>query len=342
MREYDLSEVRDALRFLDADDRDTWVRAALMLKATFGADGFDVWDDWSQSSGKYHARTALQVWKSGKAGRLTVGSLIKEARAAGWQPGEQHELSAEQVAERERRKVARAALLASEAEEAEQYRSVVADHCAELWERLAPTGMSRYLGTKKVGAHGVRFGREPVLSVIHKNEIRAELITDSPAVAAFLAAANEIPYELRPYSFRHIKRGCIAVPLRDEAFRLWQLQLIWPTGKKSFFYNGRKSGCFHLLGKVSPRTPLAIAEGYATAASIHEATGWPVAVALDAGNLLSVARALRAQFPEVEIVVAADNDEGTAGNPGATFGAEAAAAVGGRLALPVFTMESAA
>jgi putative DNA primase/helicase len=53
---------------------------------------------------------------------------------------------------------------------------------------------------------------------------------------------------------------------------------------------------------------LCIAEGYATAASVYEATGHAVAVAFYADNLVTVARALWTKLPEARIVICADND----------------------------------
>ncbi|MDR1647772.1 MAG: DUF927 domain-containing protein [Zoogloeaceae bacterium] len=97
---------------------------------------------------------------------------------------------------------------------------------------------------------------------------------------------------------------------------------------------GRKAGCYFSIGK--PKGVICIAEGYATAASVHEATGHAVAVAFDCGNLGPVAESLRAKLPDVRIVLCADDDRGTEGNPGLTKAREAAAAVGGVVAIPDF------
>src|SRR5262249_34541072 len=105
-------------------------------------------------------------------------------------------------------------------------------------------------------------------------------------------------------------------------------------GAKRFLLGGRKSGCCFIIGE--PVGALCIAEGYATAASIREATGYAVAVAFDAGNLLSVARSLRSQFPGIDLIFCADDDAATQGNPGLTKARAAAQAVAGLLALPDF------
>ncbi|WP_294948270.1 DUF5906 domain-containing protein [Sulfurivirga sp.] len=143
----------------------------------------------------------------------------------------------------------------------------------KMWARLSPDvpeGGHEYLARKRVGAHGVRF---------------------SP------------------------KTGAMAVPMMDAPGRIWGLQIIrgrdqakgrrlekeyWPRGLE-------KKGHFHLIGGVPGRV-LLLAEGYATAATLHEATGLPVAVAFDAGNLLPVAEALREAYPHSNILVCADDD----------------------------------
>lgn len=125
----------------------------------------------------------------------------------------------------------------------------------------------------------------------------------------------------------------LLVPLHDHA-TLHSVQTIAPDGAKRFLKGGRKHGCYCLIGDVG--AALLIAEGFATAASLHEATTLPVAIAFDAGNLQPVARALRERFPTARIILCADDDQRTAGNPGMTKATEAARAVGGFVAVPDF------
>ena len=49
-------------------------------------------------------------------------------------------------------------------------------------------------------------------------------------------------------------------------------------------------------------------EGYATGASVHLATGLPVAVVFDAGNIKEAARTIKRACPNVRITICADND----------------------------------
>lgn len=129
--------------------------------------------------------------------------------------------------------------------------------------------------------------------------------------------------------------GLLLVPLRDSNGVLHSLQTIDRIGHKRFLSGGRVKGCYHSIGRPSGR--IVIAEGYATGATVHEDTGHAVAIAFNSGNLLPVAKALRAKYPCTDLYVAADDDWMTEGNPGMTAATEAARAVGGLLAVPDFT-----
>jgi len=125
----------------------------------------------------------------------------------------------------------------------------------------------------------------------------------------------------------------LLIPLRDTAGKLHSLQTITPDGEKRF--KGRMKGCYHAIGG-KPSGWLVIAEGFATGASINEATGWPVAVAFNAGNLGPVAAALHKAYPALMLVIAADDDHLTPDNPGITAARQAALAVGGFVVAPQF------
>lgn len=131
-------------------------------------------------------------------------------------------------------------------------------------------------------------------------------------------------------------RGSVVVPLRNVAGELLGLQFIASDSSKRFLTGTPKKGAFHLVGDDSPRTPLAVAEGYATAATVHQATGWPCAVAFDAGNLAPVASALREKWPDRDLIVCGDDDTKTEGNPGRAKATQAAREVGARVVFPVF------
>lgn len=155
-------------------------------------------------------------------------------------------------------------------------------------------------------------------------------------------ATNEHPYlvrkQARAYGLRAL-RDALLIPVRDADGVLWSLQFIGVDGSKRFLTGGKKRGCYFAIGR--PAGVLCVCEGYATGASIFEATGHATAIAFDAGNLEPVARALRTKFPGLRLVLCADNDAVTPGNPGLTLATAAARAVGGALAVPQFGGEVA-
>lgn len=139
---------------------------------------------------------------------------------------------------------------------------------------------------------------------------------------------------VQPHGLRAEPDCTLLVPMRDESGVLHSLQTIAPDGTKRFLAGGRVRGCFHLVGV--PAVALVVCEGMATAHSIHECAGLAVAAAFSAGNLEPVARALRRKYPALPILLAADDDHTTEGNPGLTAARAAALAVGGAVVVPQF------
>ena len=104
---------------------------------------------------------------------------------------------------------------------------------------------------------------------------------------------------------------------------------------KRFLSGGKVTGGFCQIGSKSDS--IVICEGFATGASIHEATGLVVAVAFHSGNLLPVSRAIREKFPNHKLIIAADDDWKNKDNTGIKKAKEAASSVGGYLAIPKFS-----
>lgn len=142
--------------------------------------------------------------------------------------------------------------------------------------------------------------------------------------------------KVRSFGLR-FTRGSVVVPLRRIDGQMTGLQFIAADGAKRFLTGTAVKGAHHLMGKPLAGEVLAIAEGYATAATVHKVMGWPVAVAFDCGNLEPVALALRKAYPGARIVVAGDDDLATAGNPGRSKASFASSAVDGRALFPRFS-----
>ena len=155
-----------------------------------------------------------------------------------------------------------------------------------------------------------------------------------------LPSCSDSPYLTRKgvgaYGLARGKDGAAVVPMRNSAGALVGLQFIRADGEKKFLSGQRTQGAFHLIGTVSAERPLVLAEGYATAASCHMATGWPVVVCFDAGNLVHVAPLMRQKFPGVQIIVAGDDDHERKENAGRTKAPLAAEKARGAVAFPLF------
>jgi putative DNA primase/helicase len=172
----------------------------------------------------------------------------------------------------------RAALKARIAEDrkaAERERARAAEAAARRaaagWAKAAPEGTSEYLVRKGVGAHGVRFG-----------------------------GAGEVIIPLldvdgRVHGLQIIRAGKAAAASRRPA------KEFWPGGLA-------KKGHFFVLGSPAASAVILIAEGYATAASLHEATGLCTVVAWDAGNLMPVAQALAKRYKRAKLLICGEDD----------------------------------
>ncbi|CAG2138425.1 hypothetical protein LMG19282_01494 [Cupriavidus campinensis] len=96
--------------------------------------------------------------------------------------------------------------------------------------------------------------------------------------------------------------------LRDELGRIWSLQSIDPKGSKLYEKNGKKTGNFHVLGDLTQGKTVLFGEGYATCASLHEATGLPVVEVFDGGNIGPVVAKLAPMLPGRTILICGDDD----------------------------------
>jgi len=136
------------------------------------------------------------------------------------------------------------------------------------------------------------------------------------------------------------------VPVSGHDGKLHGLQFIYdkplsfdPTRNKTFTAGLAKKGHFHLIGTVSPFSPICFAEGHATGASIHQATGYAVVVCFDADNLWPVVESWRKQYSNHPFIIGADNDQWKPdkGNTGLDKATQAAKAFGCCLSVPDFT-----
>lgn len=146
-------------------------------------------------------------------------------------------------------------------------------------------------------------------------------------------AAPEHPYlarkGIKPNGARVTGDGRLAVPLYDENGELSTLQYIDADGGKLYHPGGATGGKFNIIGNTDEPGVLYVAEGFATAATIHEATGRPCVVAYSASNIVPVVACLHETYKE--IVIVADHD---ASGVGQKYAEQASAKYGARMVMP--------
>ncbi len=177
----------------------------------------------------------------------------------------------------------------------------------------------------------------------------------------YAKSMNDHPYlqvkNIKPYGIKIDKgneefpRNSLVIPIHNIKGEIRSIQFIDSEGKKTFMKDAEKSGNFNLIDSnakfdIKPidrkYNDIIICEGYATGASLHEATGKPVAVAFDATNLSRVAENIRGAYPNANLVIAADNDLSKEINVGLIKAHEAAQKVNATVKAPNFTKEEVA
>jgi len=141
------------------------------------------------------------------------------------------------------------------------------------------------------------------------------------------------PYILRkqidPFIARQFKNRLV-LPIIDHFGKIWSLQYIYESGNKQFLAGGNIKGKFiPLHGNFINCDKVIIAEGFSTTATI--AMLYPRAFcisALNASNLLPVAKCIKEFQPNLNIEIFSDDDRHLPENIGLIKATEAANAVG--------------
>lgn len=294
--------IRAALQHIPANlPRDEWARIGMAIKSEYPDEtGKALFADWSATDPASDPKAVKSTWQSIKAGGgVGIGTLLHLAKENGYvMPAQGRPHAMPDKDTAARLDRERVAARQAEKDRRQAAHERAAIEAARLWGEATDEGASPYLERKGVQAFGVR--------------VRTD--------------------------------GGLVVPMRDAEGVLWNVQRIAPwkpiddRPDKLFLKGGRKSGLWHWCGDPAGAGVLLIAEGYATAASLHEATARPVAVAFDAGNLAHVAQALRAQYPAALLVLCGDDDLPTMAtkghNPGRDKATAAAQAVKGLAVFP--------
>lgn len=184
-----------------------------------------------------------------------------------------------------------------------------------VWSRCVPVesqAQHEYLQRKQIQPHGVR-----LLGDVGDLELPG---IDSSNI-----------YRLKAGS------GALVIPMHDQHGNVCGLQFVYPRGHerakkierdKEFWPSGMAmGGTFGIIGPIHRNGIALVCEGYATGATLHEATGQSVVYAFSANNLIKAGKALRRQFPALRLMFCADDDYLTQGNPGVSEASNASAMI---------------
>ena len=208
---------------------------------------------------------------------------------------------------------------------------------SEIWQakRSTPRTLEERAAFKRQVDEAQRLRREEDTQRRAEAAQKARTIWDAAE-----PALTDHPYlkrkQVQPHGLRVDDENRLIVPVAIDG-ALSSLQFIDANGGKLFLPGGAvKDGRF-TLGDLSEANPaILVAEGFSTGASLHEATGFPVVMALSAHNLTPVAQQLHHRFPAAIMLICGDNDVRTDGTPntGRDAAVSAAEAVHGVLAVP--------
>ena len=298
-------EVQAALSYIPTPaTHNEWYPIAIAIKDALGENGFTLWDEWSRQGKGYNSSVVKSTWKSAtpKPGGITAATLFRLARDNGYRPERPYvPPTPEQMAAREAEQRARDEAAARE---------------------LADT---RRQAAKK--AYGIWKNSDKTVDLNH-----AYLQRKGIAEAELVRGIRQNEYQ---------GQRQLVIPLYQGG-ELVSVQTINEAGDKHFLKGGEKSGSYAVLGNLEREAHkgIVLAEGFATAASIRKATGAPVVIAFDSGNMIRIAENMASRLSaEQRVVFAADNDPSGTGLAAAS---QAAVILGSRarIALPDFSPET--
>ena len=153
---------------------------------------------------------------------------------------------------------------------------------------------------------------------------------------------RDCPYlerkQVKNYGCKINGKGNLLVPLFDIDGKLWNIQEIHADGFKPYLKGARLNACFYIIGEITqPNQIVCMAEGYATGASIYEATGRTTILSFQSGNTDKVGIAIRTKYPDLQLVYCTDDDSHSEPpDAGLKASNKAVAATGGIIVLPKF------
>ena len=256
--------------------------------------------EWTSKAGRTYIVGAYGIWHGNDDG-YTKLDISKDKTSALTDEDWRAIKAAHKEAERKLAEVRR-----SEIKRAGQW-------AGSVWGKCVTCESHEYLTNKQIKPHGLRilpdsFGEINLAGIDDSNFYRLKV-----AAGALVIPMHDAKGTIQGLQFIYAKGHPRRVKIeRDKEF--------WPAGMAM-------GGTFGLIGPVKREGIMLIAEGYATAASLNEATGQTVAYAFSANNLLKAGKPLAKEYPLLRILFCADDDYLTEGNPGCTAAANATAEI---------------
>lgn len=171
---------------------------------------------------------------------------------------------------------------------------------------------SKKYSKSEIEAYRTRLEKEREQELKTREEIYIEKSKECRDFLFFLEHVETHPYLKRkglPSGYGALHSGeNLIVPMHDFE-QIWNYQRIKPDGEKLYFQGAKKAGTWFAI--EGDTDVIYIAEGYATAVSVHMATGMTTLAAFDTSNLEYVVKAVLSKYPKANIVLAADNDHET-------------------------------
>lgn len=256
--------------------------------------------EWQSKAGHTYIVGAFGVWRGNDDGYTKI-ELSKDSATALTTEDKAAIKAAHKEAERKLAEVRR-----GEVKKAAQW-------AASVWNKCAPCEAHDYLTLKQIKPHGLRILPDDCGDMALSGIDESNFFRLKSAVGALVVPMHNAKGDIQGLQFiyakGHPRRAKIE---RDKEF--------WPSGMAM-------GGTFGLIGQVRRDGIMLIAEGYATAASLTEATGQTIAYAFSANNLIKAGKELTKAYPLLRVLFCADDDYLTAGNPGCTAAANACAEI---------------
>lgn len=131
-------------------------------------------------------------------------------------------------------------------------------------------------------------------------------LSPAPADHPYLARKGILPHMAKVN-----ESGMLVIPMINEAGKIQSIEFIGDGGFKKIMAGTSAAGAFAPIGFPRDSRPeqILIAEGFATAASLHETTGIPAVHARGKGNMERALDIMQRRHPQAQIIIAADNDQ---------------------------------